>query len=469
MRGAADRNALECYADRVDTLLQRLFFQATPPAQPVAVVALGGYGRRHLTLHSDVDVMVLFEGAIGADDERFLRAFLNPLWDLQLTVGHQVRDLDDFSQLETDNPAFLLALLDARRIVGDPSLYSRFLSAFHRPEAHAAILDLLQRLIDERHAKFNGTLYQLEPDTKDAPGALRDLLAVRTIARLCDPSMLRHGPADPARLDEAEDFLFRVRSILHLERSRNQNVLSHELQEKSAQTLGYSGAEPQQRVERLMSDYFRHARTVSRSLEWARRTAPRPVGINLVLSRDGIRFMDDQRAAREPHTWILAFQAALDNDTSVADEALALIQQHVDRYAAEDFFPTIAERDHLLRFLKPRPGLYARLSEMHERGLLGRLFPEFQGIFSRVVRDFYHKYTVDEHTLLTIRNIEQLAGDTTQSRGRFAGLLADLAEPQLLVLALLYHDVGKGAEHDHHLESVRMARRMFDRLRLPAD
>jgi len=465
-RGAAGRAALECYADRVDTLLQRLFFEAPPPSQPVVIIALGGYGRRHLTLHSDVDFLVLFERTLGADEELFVRGFLHPLWDLPLVVGHQVRELGEFARLETDNPEFLLALLDARRLVGDPGLYSRFLSAFHRPDAHASILDLLQTLIDERHAKFNGTLYQLEPDTKDAPGALRDLLAVRTIARLTDPALLGYGPADPARLDEAEDFLFRVRSIVHHERRRNQNLLSHELQEKASQMLGYAGAQPRQRVERLMSDYFRHARTVSRSLEWARKIAPRPVGVNLVQSRDGIRFVDTQRAGREPHTWLNAFQAALDHSTRVADEALALIQQHVDRYAAEDFFPTTAERDGLLKFLKPQRGLYARLSEMHDRGLLGRMFPEFQAIFSRVVRDFYHKYTVDEHTLLTIKNVEKLTGETTSSRARFSGLLADLAEPELLVLALLYHDVGKWSDEDHRVESVRMARLMFDRLNL---
>ena len=234
MRGSG---GAERYADRVDTLLQRLFRAARRPRR-----ALGGYGRRHLTLHSDVDVLVLFDGPIGPDEERFLRGFLHPLWDLPLVVGHQVRELADFARLETDNPEFLLALLDARRVVGDPALYTQFLAAFHRPEAHASILELLQQLIDERHAKFNGTLYQLEPDTKDAPGALRDLLAVRTIARLTDPALLGHGPADPARLDEAEDFLLRVRSIVHLERKRNQNVLSHELQEKAAQTLGYAGA-----------------------------------------------------------------------------------------------------------------------------------------------------------------------------------------------------------------------------------
>ena len=196
-RGAAGRAALECHADRVDTLLQRLFFEAPPPIQPVVIVALGGYGRRHLTLYSDVDILVLFEHPIGPDEELFLRGFLHPLWDLPLVVGHQVRELGEFARLETDNPEFLLALLDARRLVGDPGLYSRFLAAFHRPEAHASILDLLQTLIDERHAKFNGTPYQLEPDTKDAPGALRDLLAVRTIARLTDPASSVTAPPIP--------------------------------------------------------------------------------------------------------------------------------------------------------------------------------------------------------------------------------------------------------------------------------
>jgi [protein-PII] uridylyltransferase len=468
IRGAAGRGAAERYADRVDTLLQRLFFDAPPAAQPVAILALGGYGRRHLTLHSDVDVLVLFDGPIGADDERFLRGFLNPLWDLPLVVGHQVRELADFARLETDNPEFLLALLDARRVVGDPALHSRFAAAFHRPETHASIFELLQDLIDQRHATFNRTLYQLEPDTKDAPGALRDLLAVRTIARLTDPGLLGRGPADPARLDDAEDFLLRVRSIVHLARKRNQNVLSHELQETAAQTLGYAG-EPQQRVERLMSDYFRHARIVSRSLEWARKTAPIPVGVNLVRSSDGIRFADAQRAAREPHTWVNAFQAAITHGTAVADEALALIQQHVDRCAVGDFFPTGDEQHALLHFLGPRPGLYARLSEMHDCGLLGRIFPEFQGICSRVVRDFYHKYTVDEHTLLTIRNLERLTDPSTPSRRRFAGLLADLVAPELLVLSLLFHDVGKWRDEDHAVESARLARQMFPRLALPAD
>jgi [protein-PII] uridylyltransferase len=466
LRGAGGRASLERYSDRVDAMLRQLFAEAGGSDLQASLIALGGYGRRHLCLQSDIDLLVLFEGAIGSREERFLRALLHPLWDLGIVIGHQVRELDDFNRLETNNAEFLLALLDARPVAGLRSLFDRFRALFHSATTHAYILKSLLELIDQRHAAFNSTLYQLEPDVKEAPGALRDLTATRTIAMLTDPLLLRRGPADPARVDQAEDFLLRVRSTLHLGAGRNQNVLSHEMQERTADLLGYPGAEPRQRVERLMSDYFRHARIVTRSLDWARKTAPMPVGPNLGLSRDGIRFLDPIVAARNPATWIGAFQAAIEHHADVSEEALSCVQQHVDRYRADDFFPEAADRSALLRLLTPREGLYARLSEMHDCGLLGRVFPEFQAISWRVVRDFYHKYTVDEHTLLTIRNLERLATTTRPERLRFRNVIASVAEPELLVLALLLHDVGKWRDDDHATESVRMAIDVVDRLQL---
>ena len=469
LRGAGGRAALERHSDRVDAMLRQLYTDAGVPDGAVAIIALGGYGRRHLSLHSDIDLLVLFGGRIGTSEERFLRGFLHPLWDLGIVVGHQVRELDEFADLETDNPEFLLALLDARPVAGARALFDRLGATFHRANTHAYILKSLLVLAEERHARFNATLYQLEPDVKEAPGALRDLMATRTIAMLTDPLLLRRGPADPGRFEDAEDFLLRVRSILHLEAGRNQNVLSHELQERTADLLGYPGAEPRLRVERLMSDYFRHARTVSRSLEWARRTAPVPVGSNLGLSRDGTRFLDPVQAARNPGSWIGAFQAAIDAGTEVTEEALSCIQQHVDRYRADDFFPEARDRVALLGFLKPRPGLYAGLSQMHDCGLLGRVFPEFQAISWRVVRDFYHKYTVDEHTLLTIRNLERLATTDDPYRQRFKNVVNGLPSPELLVLSLLLHDVGKWRDDEHALESVRMAADVVDRLQLSTE
>jgi [protein-PII] uridylyltransferase len=467
--GRSGRAALARFSDRIDELVQSLVAAAPVASQPVAVLALGGYGRRQFCLHSDIDVLVLFGGPIGADEEPFLRGLLHPLWDLRFSVGHQTRHLDEFSRLERDNPEFLLALVDARWVAGDRSLVERMTGAIQAPEARARTLESLEKLIDERHARFNDTLYQLEPDVRDAPGGLRDLAAVSAIATLTDPALLDREPAERARLAEAEEFLLRIRSILHLETKRNHNVLSHELQERAAALLGYRGPQPRQQVERLMSDYFRHARSVSRSLEWVRKAAPLPVGPNVVRTPEGIRFVDLEHAARHPESWLALFQAAIDSGAPVASTALLWIQQQVDRCAAEDFFPTAAERSALLTFLRPRAGLYARLSEMHDCGLLGRMLPEFQMIFCRVVRDFYHKYTVDEHTLLTIRNLERLITRSAPGRERFSALAEELIAPELLVLALLFHDVGKWRDDEHVSESLRLARQALDRLQIPPD
>ena len=464
-RGEGGRQALKQYSHRADALIQQLFAQAGSVAQPVGVYALGGYGRRALCLHSDIDLLVLFSGAIGPGDEPFLRDFLTPLWDLGLTVGHHVREVGDGRRLADDNPEFLLALTDARPVAGDATLFDRLMEGSDRIRVGTRTVDALKALIAERHARFNETLYQLEPDVKEAPGGLRDLFAAQTIARLTDPALLGQGGAGLRALDDAEEFLLRVRSILHLEAGRHHNVLGHELQERVAECLRYPGATPGQRVERLMSDYFRHARAVDRSLRWALRAAPMPIGPNLVRAGDEIRFTDSREAADRPESWLGVFEAALESGCGVSDQALTLVQRHVGRFTPDAFFPTPADRAKLLRFLRPRAGLYTRLAEMHDIGLLGQMFPEFRAISCRVVRDFYHKYTVDEHTLLTIRNLERLT-TAGPDRQRFARLLGEVDVPELLVLALLFHDVGKWRDEDHAAESVRMARQMFDRLAL---
>jgi [protein-PII] uridylyltransferase len=467
LNGRAGRASLERFSDQFDALLQDLCAQAAQPPCDVTMFALGGYGRRHLCLHSDLDLLALFDGPIGAREQEFLRGVMHPLWDLGVAVGHQVREVRELRQLDPEHPTFALALADARVVYGSRRLADVVSAIVGTADARAFIVQALWRLIDERYASFNDTLYQLEPNVKDAPGALRDLTALGTIARLTDPALLKQSPTDAAALDEAEEFFLRLRSILHLEARRNQNLLTHEMQERVARVIGCAGSTPRQQVERLMGDYFRHARSVARAVAWTRQMAPSPVGANLVQSRDGIRFVDAEQAGTRPDTWLRVFETAIATGAPVASETLTFFQQQGSRHAAADFFPAREDRDALLSFLKPRAGLYARLSELHDCGLLGQMFPEFAGISCRVVRDFYHKYTVDEHTLLTIRNLERLATGAAPGRERFASLLTDLAAPELLVLSLLYHDVGKWKDDDHAAESVRLARQMLARLQLP--
>ena len=469
-RGLGGRAAHARFADRMDALVRHVVGAATAPARPWVVCAMGGYGRRTLCLHSDVDLLVVFEGAIGRVEERFVKNVLHPLWDLDLAVGQQVRSVEDFGQVEADNPEFLLALQDLRPVTGEQGLFETLDGRVRHPDApwRRALLDGLQRLTGERYADHNDTIYQLEPDLKNAPGGLRDLAAARVLTTLCDESTAATIEED--RLDQAETFLLRVRAVLHLESGRNMNVLTHGLQERAAERLRIPGSGPQQRVEALMGRYLGHARVVARTLQRASRAAApasfRPtlvVNTDLRITPAGVDFADYERASANPASWFAAFEVALAHGEPVADEALALMERRAGRYTLTDLLPTPAARRRFFAWLQPARGLYARLSELHECGLLGRLFPGFQAISSRVIRDFYHRYTVDEHTLLTVRNIERLL-DPAPGRERFAAVLSELAAPERLVVALLLHDVGKWKEEDHAAESARMARSMLRQL-----
>jgi [protein-PII] uridylyltransferase len=477
-RGGAQ--AAEVFSTRVDEILQLLHARAAHPVAAVALVAIGGYGRRHLCLHSDLDLLFLFDGEITAAEERFVTELLHPLWDLGLNIGQQVRQLDELGEAQPDNPEFLVALRDARLLAGDASLFARFDIVVRGAQSvwRQPTIDALLGLVRDRHRQFNATIYQLEPDVKEAPGALRDVSAVRLFGGLTPAATARALPAASGRLnealDEADEFFLRIRSLIHLENTRNINGLSHEQQEVIAKCFGSPGSEASDQVEALMSVYYHHARIVSRILSAALREAKPPaapvaeemVGDNLRRDTNGISLIDTVRASLQPQTWLGLFQAAIDHGCAVSPDSLAFMERHGERYTSEELFPGTAERDRFLHFLTPKQGLYERLSELHHAGLLGQMFPEFRKIYCRVIRDFYHKYTVDEHTLLTIRNLSSLADPEFTARRRFSSILAELDDPELIVLALLFHDVGKWSNKNHAEESVRMVRGPMQRLRI---
>lgn len=480
------RLAAREYSAAMDGIVGGIFAAArTRPGAstaPAALAAIGGYGRRHLCLHSDVDLLILFDDRIGAAEERLVKALLHPLWDLNLDVGHQVRRTGELEDVETDNPEFLVSVSEARFVGGDTAVFDRLAARVldRRSPWRRAAVDALRRLTADRHRHHSRTIYHLEPDVKEAPGALRDVSAIRTLIALTPAETDGTAPLIAGRrdeaLDEAEEFLLRIRSMVHLDNKRDHNVLSHEHQETVAERFGSPGSRART-VEALMSVYFHHARIVARVLSRVIESAhPAPdqppagrVADNIERRRDGVGFIDTVRASLQPPTWLAVFQAAIAEGCPVAPDALTFIERHGDRYTSEQFFPGKAECEAFLRFLKPRAGLYDRLSEMHENGLLGRMFPEFRKIYCRVIRDFYHKYTVDEHTLVTIANLSDLtdADSCTPSRRRFSGVLAELDEPELIVLALLFHDVGKWTNKNHAEESVRMVAGPLRRLRVP--
>jgi [protein-PII] uridylyltransferase len=476
-RGGLD--VLAHYAARMDGLVREIAESASAQTKmPIAVCALGGYGRWMLCLHSDIDLLIVTEGPIGSREELAISSLLQPLWDLRLTVGQHVRELADFNQIEADNAELLLALLDIRFLAGHRRLYERLEAHLAATAADRArvVVPALVELVGARHARFNRTIYQLEPDVKEAPGGLRDIEATRVLHSLRPDLAVDRPPAEGERLKDAEELLFKLRSLLHVVSGRNTNVLTHELQETVAESLGYEGDAPGRRVELLMTDYFRRVRPVARALAAAHdalQPAPlesaiaRRIGRHLEIAADGVRFVDPARVASMPAMWVEAFRIALANDCRVSEQARTCIEQNVGAFTAEDFVATEGDRQQIRGLFVPRPGLYDRLSEMHDCGLLACIFPEFGLIHSRMVRDFYHRYTVDEHSLLAIRNIEALRqSDPPSAPERFSTMLSEVHAPELLTLSLLYHDIGKWQDVEHAAESVRLVQPMLDRLQL---
>src|SRR6266851_5799389 len=226
-----------------------------------------------------------------------------------------------------------------------------------------------------------------------------------------------------------------------------------------------------------MNDYFERARAVFRKLLLGGSPTGSAAGFPARPAQAGgppppaetVAFADAARAATEPASWVDTFDAAVARNVPVAAASLAIIRQQVARYAPEAFFPTDRERRRLLELLRPRPGLSARLTEMHECGLLGALFPEFQAISGRMMRDASHPSGADTRTLLAIHQLERLLAQTTLSGERFGSMLRELNAPELLVLSLLLRDVGKSEGQNPVEDRVRMARAALDRLQLAGD
>lgn len=421
------------------------------------ILAIGGFGRRELYPYSDVDLLFLFRPERRAEAEPAISATLHDLWDLRLHLGQQVWSLDDLKTLSLDDLEFLLALLDARFLSGDTDL-ARTLQQEIFPEfLREHDRDLVQRIIaltEERHRAHRNTIYQLEPDLKQCPGGLRDYLVGQWLPRLASAGHFL--PYTEAQVEAARGFMRKLRIFLHFFTGRNQNQLTHRLQEEVSRWVGYRGTSARSGVESLMKEYFLNARILygfcRRSLASRKDGPPAPS-----ISLDGRRKLGSMEEVLE------LFRRSVLEGKPLDDECRRAVVRALPALSRKVVFPEL--RDRIRDLLKPRPGLYRVLGEMYELGVLELFFPEFGSIKARVIRDFYHKYTVDEHSLLAIRSIEDLLATQERSDQRFRALLQETSDPDLLVLALLLHDVGKSRAGKHTTASARMAARALKRFR----
>lgn len=476
----------------LEKVIQEAFAEALSTTgaggRAVAILATGGFGRRELHLYSDVDVILLFGRALQSQDEEFLRAFLHPLWDLGLNIGHHVLQLGH-CHFDARNLELATALLDIRLVAGDNHLFSRFKQEELPKFIARSRKEFLRALVAscaERHRRFNETIYQLEPDIKEAPGGLRDFQVARWIARILFSIEDLEGFATERLLSgeefdqvfTAQRFLLSLRNDLHFLTGRNRNVLSHELQAEIASSLGYD-AGGSHGVEMLMKDYFLRAKLIHgfcqsmirRAFPPARRIArsfKSTVWTTTVVRRGALAFPGESTITQHPANMLKLFYRSAKYQIPISQKALDQVKKHLS--LIDDEVRASAEmRDLFLKLLRQQKGVYQVLFLMHEIGLLGQIFPEFDKIRCHVIQDFFHKYTVDEHSLLTIKNLEDLYHARKPREKRFGEVLKSLARPDLVFFSLLFHDVGKADPGNHCDNSIRAVNAIAKRMQLAED
>jgi [protein-PII] uridylyltransferase len=451
----------------IDQVLRRCCAEAELPSDEVAVVATGGYGRAELFPHSDVDILLLLTRSADATLAARIEALLALLWNLGLKLGHAARTPAECADAAAADITIATSLMDARLILGPRAAFEALCVALTGPTLWPAAAFRAAKLDEAhaRHARYNDTAYNLEPNLKEGPGGLRDLhtalwiakrqTGLRGMAALRDAGLL--GQEEFEALHSARALIWRIRFGLHLIAKRAEDRLLFEHQRELAQQFGLRDEHAQNlAVEQFMQGYFRAAMTVDRIAERVvkrldeaqSRVVRHQLDHEFYMVGGALDLRDAGLFEREPAAIFRAFLALLDHpELSGFHSALLQRLDAVLPGLDDGFRRDPAVNVAFLAILRHPGNVPEALARMNRYGVLGRYLPAFGRVAGRMQYDLFHVYTVDQHTLFVLRNLRQFGVATEPSLGR--ELYRRLRKPELLYLAGLFHDIAKGRGGDH--------------------
>lgn len=461
------------------------FLLADAPAG-IAVLAVGGYGRRQLFPYSDVDLLLLFASdKLAADHKEAISGFLQTLWDAGLRLGHSVRTPAECLEVHDQNAELNVSLLDQRYLAGDRVLYAALAEKLPRflHGNRDALVRNLARLTRERHAKYGETFYHLEPNVKETPGGLRDYQLICWLQQLRETDPTRLAAADPEpELQQAFRFLARLRCYLHCHSGRDNNALTFDSQDAIAERWYHAAHPGEEAAAQWMREYYRHARAIYRAatrrldacesqssalLAQFRDWRSRLSNADFSVHRERAHFRAPRQLDLDPEMVLRLFEFVARHGIRPSLESEERIEARLDRLRAH--FADPPPLWPALQRILSLPHAPLALRCMHETGVLTAIFPELRQIECLVIRDFFHRYTVDEHTLVAIQSVCGLSAAEETPRRFYRDLLAEVKAPAVLLLALLFHDSGKGAPGEGHVDaSLRVAQGALARIGMPA-
>ncbi len=464
-------------------------------AERLLVMAVGGYGRGEMALHSDVDLAFVTPWKPTGWAERVAETILYLLWDLRLKVGQSIRSADEIVHIAAADHTVRTALLEARYVWGDEALFDEVQGRFRREIVAANVSAFVAEKLDERnarHKRLGDSRYVVEPNVKDGKGGLRDLHTLWWIGKFAHgvrsvPELVEKGLLSPAELRQfrkAERFLWAVRCHLHIVAGRAEERLTFDYQRELATRMNYADRPGKSPVERFMRHYFLHAKTVGDL------TGIFLAHLGETLAQRGRRF--GLPAIRRRPGKLNGFlldrgRLAVPRDDFFAEDPVRLIELFAlaDRFGLEihPLAMRAAGRDGRLidNDVRSDPRANALFMEvltsprdpetvlrwMNEAGVFGRFVPDFGRVVAQMQFDMYHHYTVDEHSIRAIGLLARLEkGELREDHPLSTALFRRIASRRALYAAVLLHDIAKGRGGDHSILGAEVARELCPRLGL---
>lgn len=478
-------------SEGVDRILVGLWRKLAPSAcKVVDLLAVGGYGRAELAPFSDWDIWLLVPEKAGKGLEDDIQAFLYALWDAGGKIGYAVRTPSETMEHIHNDWDAATAALEARLLDGQGHQYRQLqpvLQRFFRRQRRRFVRAKLEEM-NLRHQRAGDTAFLMEPDVKEGMGGLRDGQAIFWMARGWygvhdQKELVRHGilsAKELSHLADARDFLLRCRVGLHLENGRAADRLSFEMQLALAERMGYESELGRPTVEVFMKDYFRHAGRMARvsrllTMHFDELLNPKffariqDLGDGFTLQGDRVGIVHANVFREDPLRLLRIFHVAQEGRRHLSSTALRQIREDV-LLIDDDFRHHPDARESFLAILRARRNVHWTLKQMNDTGILGRYIPEFRHVVGLGQFNRYHAYTVDEHTIRAVGEARNFIHGERQQRLDLAHeVVYRIHRPELLYLALIFHDIAKGMEGDHSENGARLARAFCQRLQLDVD
>lgn len=476
--GAGGSEVVQRRTALIDRLLRDIHGRLTKTGPLSSIIAVGGYGRGELNPRSDIDILFL----CGQEAERQRTPeVLYALWDAGMDIGYSVRSVSECVELGRADSKIRTSLLESRFLAGDPSLFASYLKTMKSEVFHWKPASFIAEKIAERQAvrqKFGGSLSLREPNIKESAGGLRDFhmalwisfvkFKVRSLAELVARGTITGGQY--AVFTRSRNFLWRIRNELHYLSGRKNDHLTFDLQERAAADFRFRDSAHLLAVERFMKAYFIHARNVrefssivmhaalkrrTRLFQRSQALGPFTLVGKELIPASGDVFRDD------PSRIPAAFRVARDQKAVFSSRLEALVREHRIDDEERSSVTLAAE---FLALLDDPVNLSETLERMKDMRFLGRYLPEFRAIQNLARHDYYHRFTVDEHILTAVKNLQELHAGRFPALPSLREAMQNVKQRWVLMLAVLLHDLGKTFRTDHDRRSAEIAERILVRI-----